>query len=209
MTRAGAERRSLSNNRTRQQERCQMVDRPSLFDAVPGRLPRGENGPGIVHQHVHPLVAGLDLGRQAADVGLGAEIGHDHVEHRAGGTGAGPGRGGLAPGLVPGHQGHVGPPGGQSLGRRQPDAVGAAGEDDLLTGYPVAWPRLHLSSLRPAAGPVRPGSTAGVVRPPGRPWCYGPRRWRCASRRSWKRPGRGLCQRSPPRPCRGSWRAGK
>ena len=95
-------RRELGPQQVGHQHRTQHVHRHAELVALRGRGARGRHHPGVVDEHVHPLLG--ELGDEAAHVVEVADVAAAHVDPRAGDRPAQLLGGALALGLVADHQ---------------------------------------------------------------------------------------------------------
>jgi hypothetical protein len=140
--------RPRRHQQTGEREMAKMVRAEHAFEPVPCRCPdRLQPKPGVVQQHVdvgqgacHPFGEGPNA-RQARHI--------DQRHHRI--AFGHPGPDGIAPGLVPHRQNHLGALRGQSHRRLGADAAAGSGDDRNPPGlvrYIPAGPTRHASALQ-------------------------------------------------------------
>src|SRR6266436_1741534 len=122
-----------------EQKRCQVVDRPRQFDAVLRQLPCSVHRAGVVDEHIQLWIAGQHLGGQSAHRVLRREVG-DECRHRRSRPGRRPdaSRRNARPGLAATDDGEVRAECGERFCRRQADAIGGAGDQDLFVAQGAA-----------------------------------------------------------------------
>ena len=140
MMRAGALALSRSSSSVREQERRKVVEGPGQLDAVGGQLSRRVHGAGVVDEDVELGIARQYLGGQLAHGRLRREVGDERATvapplprpTRAAATRVR---------LAAADDRDVGAERSQGLGRSQADAVGGAGDQDLLAvrGCAFQW----------------------------------------------------------------------
>ncbi len=129
-----------------QQEGREVVDRPGQLDAVLCHLPARIHGASVVDEHIQPWIATQHLAGQLAHRGLGGEVGDQCVYRRCLALGRrDTGRRNAQGRRVAADDGDIGPAGGQRLGRRQADAPGGTGDQNLLA---VHGPVLRVARQR-------------------------------------------------------------
>ncbi|MGC4121064.1 MAG: hypothetical protein QM765_42100 [Myxococcales bacterium] len=129
-----------------EEEVAQVVEGKGHLQPVGGGDLLGEDGAGVVHQHVQLLSAGLELARDAADVGLHRQVAEQHLDLRSAGGGdelLANLRGLL---LVAADDGQVGAARGELQRRSLADALGGARhQEDLafeILGHRRRSPRM-------------------------------------------------------------------
>src|SRR6266568_3769650 len=111
-----------------EQEWGQVVDSEGPFQPVLGRPAPVQDQPGVVDEDVESVGAVADLFGKPADLGLGGQVGQEHMETLVAGGGGDLAPGALTPLRIPGHQQRGGGHAGQFLGGDPTNPGGGPGD---------------------------------------------------------------------------------